>query len=95
MDNMEYIKSLEKRIEWLENFINGIVLKDGENISFSNCTIHGVGLQKCNKISVDNTNIQGLGGSFMNMEMKNCTVHNCDTAKSKVKISNCNINNKD
>lgn len=95
MDNMEYIKSLEERIEKLENFINGIVLKDSENISFSNCTIQGIGLQKCKDISINDTNIQGLGGSFLNMEIENCTVHNCDTAKSKVKISNCTINNQD
>ena len=37
MDNMEYIKSLEERIEKLEKILATIKLNNNENITFSNC----------------------------------------------------------
>lgn len=45
MDNIEYIKALEERIEKLENFISTIKLVNNENITFTNCQIQGIGVE--------------------------------------------------
>lgn len=94
MDNMEYIKSLEERIEKLEKFIAGIELKNKENISFSNCTIQGIGMQSCRGVTITDMNLQNLGLASFSTKINNSTIHNCETKNSKVKIQNCNINNK-
>ena len=95
MDNIEYIKSLEERIEKLENFIKSMILKDAENINISDCSFTGAGFQKCKNISFENSSIQGLGGAALNIKIDNCTIHNLDTAKSKIEISNCKVQNKE
>lgn len=93
MDNMEYIKSLEERIEKLEKFIAGIELKNKENISFSNCTIQGIGMQSCKGVTITDMNLQNLGLASLSTQIKNSTIHNCETKNGKVKIQNCTINN--
>ena len=95
MDNLEYIKSLEDRIEKLEKFIAGIELKNKENISFSNCSIQGIGMQSCRGVTITDMNLQHLGIASLNTKIKNSTIHNFETKNGKVKIQNCTINNKE
>lgn len=95
MDNLEYIKALEERIEILEKFISGIELKTKNNITFSNCTIQGIGLYSHKGVTITDANIQNLGHNSFNTKIENSTIHNCQTQKGKVKISNCIINNND
>ena len=93
MDNIEYIKSLEERIEKLEKFIAGIELKNTENISFSNCAIQGIGMRSCKGVTITDMNLQNLGLASFSTQIKNSTIHNCKTKNGKVKIQNCTINN--
>ena len=39
MTEMEYIKQLEERVERLEKFISKIIIGEGQNISFNDCTL--------------------------------------------------------
>jgi hypothetical protein len=42
MNEMEYIKQLEERIEKLEKIIDSITIGEGKDISLSNCPISNV-----------------------------------------------------
>lgn len=95
MDNLEYIKALEERIEILEKFISGIELKTKNNITFSNCTIQGIGLYSRKGVTITDANIQNLGHNSFNTKIENSTIHNCQSKKGKMKFSNCTINNND
>ncbi|MBO5021522.1 MAG: hypothetical protein J6J13_06705 [Clostridia bacterium] len=95
MDNMKYIKSLEERIEKLEKFIAGIELKNKENISFSNCSIQGIGMHSCKGVTITDMNLQNLGLASFSTKIKNSTIHNFKNQKGKVEIKNCTINNED
>ena len=42
MTEMEYIEQLEERIEKLEKFISNIIIGEGQNISFNDCTVSDI-----------------------------------------------------
>lgn len=46
---MEYIKQLEERVERLEKFISKIIIGEGQNISFNDCTLCDIYVsEECN-----------------------------------------------
>ena len=93
MDNMEYIKTLEERIEKLENIISTMVLQNGKNITFSNCQIHGMALEKCKDVTVKDFIVDALGFAAFSAKIENANIHNFQNQSGKVKIHNCTINN--
>ena len=49
MTEMEYIKQLEERVERLEKFISKIIIGEGQNISFNDCTLCDIYVsEECN-----------------------------------------------
>lgn len=94
MDNLDYIKSLEERIEKLENFINTILLDSKSNIHFSNCSIQTIAMEKCKDTTFTDVDVQNLAQASFTTKIDNCTIHNCETTNGKVKFSNCSIGNK-
>lgn len=95
MDNNEYIKSLEERIEKLEKFIANIKLENNENITITNCQIQGLGLQSCKGVTVKDINVDALGFAAFNAKIENANIHNFKNQKGKVKIKNCDIHNQE
>lgn len=93
MDNMEYIKSLEARIEALEKFINSIMLSKNNDITFENCNIQGLGIQNCKNVSLSNVQADGLGYVALKSEIKDSTFNQLKNEKGKIKLSHCTINN--
>ncbi len=94
MDNMEYIKSLEDRIEKLEKFISDIKVEDSKNITITNCQIQGMALGKCKDVTVNDCTVEGLGFASLNARIENANVHNFQNQRGKIKMSNCTINDK-
>ncbi len=95
MDTMEYIKSLEERIEKLEKIIATIKLNNNENITFANCQIQGMALEKCKGVTIKDFTVDGLGFASFNAKIENATIHNFKNQSGKVKIRNCTIHNKE
>ncbi len=95
MDTMEYIKSLEERIEKLEKFISAIKLDNNENITINNCQIQGMALTKCKGVTITDATVQGLGFASFDAKIENATIHNFQNQKGTVKLQNCTINNKE
>ncbi len=100
MDNMEYIKSLEERIDKLEKLIATIKLDNNENITFTNCQIQGMALQSCKDVTIKDVTIKdftvdALGFASFNAKIENANIHNFQNQKGKVRIKNCTINNKE
>jgi len=95
MDNMEYIKSLEERIDKLEKLIATIKLDNNENITFTNCQIQGMALQSCKDVTIKNFTVDALGFASFNAKIENANIHNFQNQKGKVRIKNCTINNKE
>lgn len=93
MDNTEYIKSLEERIEKLENFINGIKLENNDNISFLNCQFQGIAFEKCKNVSVEGLNAEGVAFASFNANIENATLNSLIAQSGIVKIKNCDIQN--
>ncbi len=94
MDNAEYIKSLEERIEKLEAFIKALKFEECNSISITNCTLQGIGLERCKNITISNITAHNLGIATAITNIKHSTIHNLDTKSAKVKIKNCTINDK-
>ena len=95
MDNMEYIKSLEERIEKLEKILATIKLNNNENITFSNCQIQGMGLQSCKDVTIKDFTVDALGFASLNAKIENANIHNFQNQKGKVKIKNSTIHNQE
>ena len=93
MDNMEYIKSLEDRIEKLEKLIASLKLDNFENITLSNCQIQGVGLEKCKNVVLKEFTVDNLGFAAYKSKIESATIHNFQSQNGKVRITNCTINN--
>ena len=94
MDNMEYIKSLEERIEKLEKMLATFKLDNTENITFTNCRIQGMALEKCKGVTIKDFTVDGLGFASFNARIENANIHNFKNQSGKVKITNCTIHNK-
>lgn len=95
MDNLEYIKSLEERIEKLEKIISSIKLEDSENITFTNCQIQGLALEKCKGVTIKDFTVEGLGFASLNAKIENANIQNFQNQSGKVKMQNCTIKNKE
>lgn len=93
MDTMEYIKMLEQRIEALEKFISTIKLDNKENITFTDCQIQAIGLEKCQGVSMTDMTVENLGFAAFQAKIENATIHNFSNSSGKVKVSNCTIHN--
>lgn len=91
MDNREYIKTLEERIEKLEQFISAVTLNNTQNITFSNCQIQGVALTKCKDVMIKDITVEGLGFASWDAKIENATIHNFQNQRGKIKMRNCNI----
>lgn len=92
MDN-EYIKSLETRIAELEKFIGLISIDNKRNITFSNCQIGPVALEKCKNITVENNQIETGVFAALTNHISNTTIHNFESAHSKATVKDCEIHN--
>lgn len=57
MNDMEYIRQLEERIEKLEKFIERITIGEEKNISFRNCPIGDVYVSEGCNLSFDGCSI--------------------------------------
>jgi hypothetical protein len=57
MDDVEYIRQLEERIEKLENFIGSITVGEGKDIFLKNCPIGNVYVSEGCNMSFDNCSI--------------------------------------
>lgn len=93
MDNLEYIKSLEERIEKLENFIAAIKLEGKNNVSFTNCEIQGVGLQSCKNTSISCVNAENFGLAAFSVKIDAANIENIENKSKKTKICNSNFSN--
>ena len=94
MDNNEYIKSLEERIQKLEEFISTLKFEECGNISISNCTFQGIGLERCKNTKISNITAHNLGIASAITNIEHATINNLDTKSSKVKIKKSTINDK-
>jgi hypothetical protein len=54
MDEMEYIRQLEERIEKLEKFIDSITVGEGKDIFLNNCPISDIYVSEGCNMSFDN-----------------------------------------
>lgn len=95
MENMEYIKSLEDRIEKLEKIIATLNLCNTENITFANCNITSLALTKCKEITVKSATIDAWGMMSFNAKIENATIQKLQNQKGKVKINNSTIYSKE
>ncbi len=94
MDNAEYIKSLEERIEKLEAFIKALKFEECDNISISNCTLSAIGMEKCKNITISNITTENLGIASCKTYLEHSTIESLDTNSAKVIIAYCTINDK-
>jgi len=94
MDNAEYIKSLEERIEKLEAFIKAFKFEECDNISISNCTFQGIGLERCKNIKISDITTENVGIASFKTNIEHATINTLGTNSAKVKIKNCTINDK-
>ncbi len=93
MDNLEYIKSLEERIEKLEKFISAIELKGKNNISFTNCEIQAIGLQSCKNTSISCVNTENFGLAAFSVKIDSSNIENFENKSNKTKICNSDFSN--
>ena len=93
MDNIEYIKSLEERIEKLEKLISTIKLDNNENVTFTNCQIQGMALQKCKDVIIKDFTVEALSFASLNAKIENANIHNFQNQKGKIIMQKCNIHN--
>ena len=94
MDNNEYIKSLEERIQKLEEFLSALKFDESNNISITNCTLPAIGMEKCKNITISNITAGNLGIASAITNIEHATINNLDTKSSKVKIKKSTINDK-
>lgn len=101
MDNTAYIKSLEERIEKLEKIIGELKLENGnltltgsENITFSNCQIQAVALQKCKGVSVECVNADTFGLAAFSVKIDSANIDKFENKSNKTKMNNCTIGDK-
>lgn len=91
MENMEYIKSLEDRIEKLEKFIAAIIIEGKNDISFNNCEIQGIALSKCRNVSVSCVNTENFGLAAFSVKMDSANIERFENKSQKTKIINSNV----
>lgn len=60
MNEMEYIRQLEERIEKLEKFIDSITIGDEKDISLKNCPIGNVYVSEGCNLSFDSCSIGSI-----------------------------------
>lgn len=95
MENSEYIKSLEDRIKKLEDFIATIKICNHDSVSFTNCQIQGVGLEKCKNVQITDVTTQGFGFTAYSAKIENANIHNFENKSRKTKICNSKIDSKE
>lgn len=89
MDNIEYIKSLEERIEALEKIIASIEIKDAKTLTVSNCSIQNLALGKCKSAEFNDTSAQVVGFVSFNTKINTSTINEFKNNKGKFKFYNC------
>ena len=94
MDNNEYIKSLEERIQKLEEFLSALKFDESNNISITNCTLPAIGMEKCKNITISNITAGNLGIASCKTNISHSTIESLDTKSAKVNIAYCTINDK-
>ena len=99
MDNTAYIKSLEERIEKLEKILgelklenSNLALTNSESITFSNCQIQAVALQKCKDVSIQQITADNFGLAAYSAKIENAHIDSMENKSNKTKMSNCTIN---
>ena len=100
MDNTAYIKSLEERIEKLERILGELKLENGnlaltnsESITFSNCQIQAVALQKCKGVSVECVNADNFGLAAFSVKIDSANIDRFENKSNKTKMNNCTVEN--
>ena len=98
MDNTAYIKSLEERIEKLEKLVSGLKLTNGnlvlqncENITFSDCEIQAVALQKSKGVSVECVNAENFALAAFSAKIDCANIDRLENKSNKTKMNNCTI----
>lgn len=92
--NDDYIRTLEERIEKLENALKLITIDKNNNVSFANCQIQAVGMEKCKNISVASNSIETCAPVCFKAKIDNSSIHNMQTTNGKLNFKNCEIYNK-
>ncbi len=94
MVNEEHIKSLEERIEKLENIFNTLVLNYKQNITLNGCEIENVVLEKCKNVIFQHNETQTAVFMGLKTSINSSAVHNLDSTKvKKCVIKNSDIHN--
>lgn len=93
MDNLEYIKSLEDRIEKLERLVSAIELKDKNNISFTNCVIQAIGMQGCKNTSISCVNTENFALAAFSAKIDSSNIEKFENKSTKTKIYNSDLSN--
>ncbi len=93
MDNTEYIKSLEERIDALEKQLQAVIAEKSSHVSIENCTLQGISFDKCKAVTFKNNTIADMALSGTNCKLVKSTVQNLDSKNAKTKISHCTIEN--
>ena len=93
VDNLEYIKSLEERIEKLEKLVSAIELKDKSNISFTNCNIQAIGMQSCKNTSISCVNAENFALAAFSVKIDSSNIEKFENKSTKTKIYNSDLSN--
>ncbi len=91
MDNMEYIKSLEERIEKLEEFISKIQADKLNNIKINDCQIESLVLASKKNINLNNINVQNFANASLITKIENGNIEKLEIKEGKQKFRECKL----
>ena len=90
MDNMEYIKRLEERIEKLEKVISVIQSGKTKSITFTDCQIYSVAVAKSKETVVKDCSAENMVNMSYKLNMVNGKINEFKNQSGKVKFSKNN-----